>query len=72
MDFDEIDEVVDSKVGERHHAVVADSVDPDHAVFDVHFVGDVEQPVFVFAEIFGDAAERRDVMDLVDVHGQAA
>jgi hypothetical protein len=41
MDFDEIDEVLDSEVGEGHHAVLADAVDPYHAVFDIHFVGDV-------------------------------
>jgi hypothetical protein len=44
MDFDEIDESLDSEVGEGHRAVVADPVDPYHAVFDVHFVGDVEPP----------------------------
>ena len=62
MHFDEIDEVLDSEVGERHDAVFADAVDPDHAVFGFHFVGDVEEPVLVFAEILGDAVDRRDVM----------
>jgi hypothetical protein len=41
MDFHEIAEILDSEVGERHHVVVADPVGSDHAVFDVHFVGDV-------------------------------
>lgn len=36
MDFDEIDEIVDSEVGEGQHAIVADPVDPYYAVFDVH------------------------------------
>jgi hypothetical protein len=39
---DGIDESLDSEVGEGHRAVVTDPVDPYHAVFDVHFVGDVE------------------------------
>ena len=39
MDFDEVDEILE--VGERHHAVVDDAVDPYHAVFGVHFVGGV-------------------------------
>jgi hypothetical protein len=50
----------------------ADAVDPDAAVLDVHFVSHVEQPIFVFAKFLGDTVDRCDVMDLVDVHGQAA
>ena len=72
MDFDEIDEVFDSEVGERHHAVVGIRIDPDDAVFDVHLIGDIEQPGFAFAEIPGNAIDRRDMMNLVDVHDQAA
>ena len=34
MDFDEIDEIVDSEVCEGQHAIVADPVDPYYAVFD--------------------------------------
>jgi hypothetical protein len=52
--------------------VVTDAIDPDHAVFDIHFIGDVVQPVNAFAEVFGDAVDCPDVVDLVDVHGQAA
>ena len=58
--------------GERHDAVFADPVDPDDAILGFHFVGDVDQPVLVFAEILGDAIDGVDVMDLVDVHDQAA
>lgn len=57
--FDEIDEGLDSEVREGHHAVLADAIDLYHAVFDIHFVGDVVKP-------------GRDVVDLVDMHGQAA
>ena len=32
MDFDEFDEVLDSEVGERHHAIVAHPKDPYHAL----------------------------------------
>src|SRR5271154_6021007 len=32
IDFDEFDEVLDSEVGERQHAIVAKPVDPYHAV----------------------------------------
>jgi len=38
----------------------------------VHFVGDVVGPVDAFAEARGDVIYGRDVIDLVDVHGQAA
>ena len=50
----------------------ADPVDPYQAVFGLHFGGDVEQPILVLTEFFGDLADRRDVGDFVDVHGQAA
>ena len=46
-------------------------VDPDHAVLELHFDSDFEQPVLVFAKLLGDAADRLDVMDFVDVHGQS-
>ena len=47
-------------------------IDPDDTILDFHFIGDVRQPVFVFAEVLGDASYGCDVMDLVDVHGHAA
>src|SRR5436309_1732391 len=37
-----------------------------------YFVGDVPQPIFVFAEVLGDLGIGGDVMDLVDVRGHAA
>ena len=72
MHFDELDQVLDAEVGERQDAVFSDPVDPNDAILDFHFIGDVRQPVFVFAEILGDAIDGDDVMDLVDVHDQAA
>lgn len=54
MDFDEFDEGLDSEVGERPDGVVTDAVDPDDAVLDIHFVGNLVQPIFVFAEVLGE------------------
>ena len=70
--LDELDQVLDAEVGERHDAVFSNAIDPDAAVLGVHFAGDVGQPVFVFAEVLGDEIDGGDVMELVDVHGQAA
>ena len=64
MDFDEIDEVVDSEVGQGQNGFFADAIDPYDAVLGVHFVGDVSEPVFVFTELFGDAVDRGDAMGL--------
>jgi Transposase len=72
MYFNKVDQVFDSEVGECHHAIFGIPINPDDAIFDVHFVSDIEQPGFAFAEIPGDATNRRDVMNLVDVHDQAA
>ena len=72
MHPDKILEILDTEVGERHDAVIADAVDPDDAVLDLHFGGNIPQPIFVFAKFGGDTTDRGDVMDLVDVHGQAA
>jgi hypothetical protein len=52
--------------------VFADAMDPDDAVLDLHFVGDVAQPVLVLAEVPGNAGNGGEVMNLVDVHRQAA
>ena len=70
--FDQLDEVLDAEVGERHDAVFSDPLDPDHPILDFHFIGDVRQPVFAFAEVLGDTMDGGDMMDLVDVHDQAA
>lgn len=69
---DEIDQVFDAEVGEGLDAVFSDAIDPDDAVFDLHFIGDVPQPVLIFAEVLGDAIDCGDVMNFVDVHGHAA
>jgi hypothetical protein len=69
---DEFLKVLDAEVGKRHDAVVADAVDPDASVLGFHFSGNFPEPIFVIAEFFGDAVDSGDVMDLVDVHGQAA
>ena len=72
MHFDELDQALNAEVGERQDAVFADAIDPDNTVLDFHRAGDVPQPILVFAELFGDAIEGGDVMDLVDVCGHAA
>jgi hypothetical protein len=69
---DELDQVLDAEVGEGQDAVFSDPIDQNDAILDLHFIGDVRQPVFVFAEILGDAIDGDDVMDLVDVHDQTA
>ena len=43
--FDQLDEVLDAEVGERHDALIARAVDPDQAILLIHFGGDVPQPV---------------------------
>jgi len=72
MHFDELDQTLNTEVGERQDTVFADAIDPDDTVLDFHFVGNVPQPILVFAELFGDAGDSGDVMDLVDVRGHAA
>src|SRR4029077_21270545 len=70
--FDKVSEVLDSEFSERHHPVVVEPVDPDDAVFGVHLIGDIEEPVHALAEFPGHAVYGFDGMDLVDVHDQAA
>jgi hypothetical protein len=72
VDLDKLDEVFNPEVRKRHYAIFADAIDPDDAVLDNHFAGDVVQPVFVFAEVLSDTSDGGDVMNLVDVHGHAA
>ena len=51
MHLDELDQVLNSEVGERQDPVFSDAIDPDDTVLDFHFIGDVAQPILVFAEI---------------------
>ena len=53
VDLDQLDEAVDAEVGESHDALVFEPLDPDYAVFRLHFDGDVEEEVDVFAEFLG-------------------
>jgi hypothetical protein len=69
---DEFDQVFNSEVGERLDAVFSDAVDPDDAVLDLHFVGDVAQPVFVFSQVLSDLSNGGDAMDLLTWRGHAA
>ena len=69
VDLDQVDEAVDAEVGEGHDAFVSEAQHPDEAVLRLHFDGDVEEEVDVLAEVFGDAVDGPDAVDLVDVHG---
>ncbi len=57
MDSDEVHEAFDSEVGEGLDAMFSDAIDPDGPVFDLHFIGDVSQPVFVFTKILGNTVD---------------
>ena len=71
MEPDKLNQVLDSEVGERHDAIFTDAIDPDEAVLGIHFIGDVAQPVLIFAEMLGDASDGGDVMNLVDMYDRA-
>ena len=72
MDFDQFDETVDAEVREGHDPIVGVAVDPNDAVFGVHLVGDIMEPVHALAEFPRDTINRLDGMNLVDVHDHAA
>ena len=72
MDCDEFAEIFDTEVGEGHDAIIAEIVDPNQAVFGFHLHGDLPMPLLVRSQLFGDAVNREDMVDLVDLHGQAA
>jgi hypothetical protein len=69
---DELDQVFDAKVGGRLNTILAEAIDPDQAVLNLHFDGNVAQSVLVFTEVFCDLGDGGDVMNLVDVRGHAA
>jgi glycosyltransferase involved in cell wall biosynthesis len=66
--LDEVFQVLDAVPCERHHPVLANSVNPQLAVFSVHLTRDIEEPILVLAEHLGDMAEGKHGADLVDVH----
>ena len=72
MHFDKFDQVLDAVVGEGHHIVVAEPVNPNDAIFGIHSDADIMEPSDAFAEVFGDAVDCTDMVDLIDVHGYAA
>jgi hypothetical protein len=41
VDLDELDEAFDAEVGERLDTIFANTIDPDGAVLDLHFAGDI-------------------------------
>lgn len=59
----QLNEVFDSDVSERLDAVLSDAMDQDDVVLDFHCVGNVPQPIFIFAEVLGDLGNSGDVMD---------
>ncbi|WP_187435440.1 hypothetical protein [Bradyrhizobium cytisi] len=50
----------------------AGDIDPDCAMFDLHFIGDVWQPVFILAKFLGNTLDAGNVTNLADVHGYTA
>jgi len=70
--LNELDEAVDAEVSERLDTVLANTIDPDSAVLDLHSIGNVSQPIFIFTEVLRDLGNGGDVMDLVDVGSHAA
>ena len=70
--LDECSEGLDPEVRECQHPVVAVAVDPNDAIFGVHFFGDVMEPIHAFPEFPGDTVDGFDGMNLVGVHDQAA
>jgi transposase InsO family protein len=70
VDVDEVYEVFDTERGERYGSVFAErrTIDPDDTVFGVHFVDDVEEPVFIFAQFGSDMGKCPDCRDLVQLH----
>ena len=52
-DLDQLDEILDTEVGEREDAIVVKAVDPYDAILDLHFKGDVVQQVYI-AEVSGE------------------
>ena len=63
---------LDTEVGEREDFIVADAMDPYAAVFSVHFAGHLGEPALIDREVLRHAADRCDMMDLVDGPDQAA
>lgn len=72
IDLDELDEALDAEIGERLNAVFANAKDPNCALLDLHFIGEVAQPIFLFAEVPRDLGDGGDVIDLADVGGHPA
>ena len=69
---DELHQVFDAEVGERLDAILPDAVDPDDAILDLHFDGDIAQQIFIFTKILCDLGNGGDVVDFIDVGGHAA
>ena len=67
---DDLAQVFDAVSGEGGHPILADTVDPQTAVFREHADRQVEDLIFVFAEQSGDVADRKDGADRR--HDQAA
>ena len=72
VDSDELLEILDAEVAERHDTVVVCPIDPDQAIFGFHFGGYGAEPVFILSELGSEARDSEDVRDLVELHAQAA
>lgn len=63
---DQLDQVLDSKVGEGLDADFSDTIDPDGGPQVIQSVA-TSRSLFVFAEVLGETIDGGDVMNLVDV-----
>jgi hypothetical protein len=70
--LDEVGKGLDSEVRECHGPIVGVPVDPDDAVFGVHLLADIMEPVYAVAEFPRHTINRFDGMNLVEVLDQAA
>src|SRR5580704_18691712 len=58
VDFDELDQALNSEVGERQDAVFAYSIDPYQAVLGFHLGCDVVEPVLALTDLLRDEVDR--------------
>lgn len=72
VELDEFDEAFDAEVCQRQETIFTNAIDSYGSVLDLHFIGDVLKPIFVFAEVLGNLGDSGDVMDFVYVGGHAA
>jgi hypothetical protein len=66
---EELDQGLDTDVGECHDAIVSGGEDPDETIFGIHLIRDIPRLVLIFSGIIRDTIDRGEAIDLVDVSG---